>query len=183
MIVTDDESLYQKMKHLRSQGVDPNKRYWHSDVGYNYRMTNLQAAVGLAQLENIDWHLMQRKRVAELYNKYLSQLGDVVTMQYTPAEANHVHWMLSIMLSADVTMSRDEVMNQMERKNIEMRPLFYPMHHMPPYLDETLHLPITESLSARGINLPTHAMLSEDDIAYIVSSLKEVLTMVCEVSA
>lgn len=175
MITTNDEKLYERMKFLRAQGVDPNKRYWHIDVAYNYRMTNMQAAVGLAQLENIQWHLEQRARVNALYQKYLPMLGDLVSVQTVPSEAKHVYWMNSVVLSERVTMSRDEVMQKMEERNIEMRPLFYPMHIMPPYLDNSLKAPVAESLSARGMNLPSHGMLQEEHIKYIVESLKDIL--------
>ena len=97
-------------------------------------MTNLQAAVGLGQLENIQWHLEQRQRVAALYAKYLPMLGELVSVQAVPSEAKHVYWMNSVLLSENVTMSRDEVMAKMEERNIQMRPLFYPMHIMPPIL-------------------------------------------------
>ena len=175
MLTTNDSELYEHMKHLRAQGVDPNKRYWHTEVAYNYRMTNMQAAVGLAQLENVQWHLEQRQRVAELYRKYIPMLGDLVTMQEVPEQAHHVYWMNSVLLSERVSMSRDEVMQRMEARNIEMRPLFYPMHIMPPYYDETIYAPVAESVSARGINLPSHGKLTEEQVRYIVESLKDIL--------
>lgn len=175
MLTTNDEKLYERMKFLRAQGVDPNKRYWHTDVAYNYRMTNLQAAVGLGQLENIQWHLEQRQRVTALYQKYLPMLGDLVSMQAVPSEAKHVYWMNSVLLSEKVTIGRDEVMAKMEERNIEMRPLFYPMHIMPPYLDHNVVAPVAESLSSRGINLPSHGMLQEEHVKYIVESLKDIL--------
>ena len=175
MLTTNDRELYERMKHLRSQGVDPNKRYWHTEVAYNYRMTNMQSAVGLAQLENVQWHLEQRQRVAELYKKYIPMLGDLVTTQEVPPQVHHVYWMNSVILTDHVSMSRDEVMKQMEARNIEMRPLFYPMHIMPPYYDETLHASVAERVSARGINLPSHGKLNEDQVRYIVESLKDIL--------
>ena len=175
MLTTNNEELYETMKLLRSQGVDPNKRYWHTTVAYNYRMTNLQAAIGLAQLEKIDWHLGERRRVAKLYDKYLPMLGDLVTVQVVPQQASHVYWMNSVMLSDKVSKSRDQVMEEMEARNIEMRPLFYPMHVMPPYEDSTVDCPVAESLATRGINLPSHAMLTEEHVKYIVESLKEII--------
>lgn len=175
MLVTDDEVLYERMKLLRSQGVGPNKRYWHTELAYNYRMTNMQAAVGLGQLENVKWHLEQRARVAKLYQKYLRKLGDAVTVQKIPSEATHVYWMNSIVLSDHVQKDRDEVMRAMEAQGVEMRPLFYPMHIMPPYFDANLKLPVTERLSKRGINLPSHALLEEKHIAYIVDCLAHII--------
>lgn len=175
MLVTDDEKLYERMKLLRSQGVDPNKRYWHTEIAYNYRMTNMQAAVGLAQLENIDWHISQRERVAQLYAKHMRGLEDYVRFQSVPDGARHVYWMTSIVLTDKVKKDRDTVMAEMEARNIEMRPLFYPMHVMPPYRDGTLKLPTAEKLSERGINLPSHALLEEEHIEYITNALKSII--------
>lgn len=174
MVVTDDEALYQKMKLLKGQGVSPNKRYWHTIVGYNYRMTNMQAAIGLAQIEEIDWHLAQRRRLMETYAKFLKPYGNLMTTQAEPEGYHHVYWMNNVILSDEVRLERDEVMRRMEARGIEMRPVFYPMHIMPPYLDTSLSLPVAEHLSARGISLPTHANLSDEDIREICESLAEI---------
>jgi len=173
MLTTNDEALYEKMKLLRSQGVDPNRRYWHTTVAYNYRMTNLQAAVGLAQLENAAWHLEQRRRVAGLYAKYLSALEGLVAVQEVPEGAEHVYWMISVLLKGEKP--RDAVMERMEAAGVEMRPLFYPMHTMPPYEDRDAHFPVAEALSARGINLPSHGLLTEEQVKYIVDMLRKAI--------
>lgn len=175
MIVTNDQKLYEQMKLMRGQSVDPSKRYWHNALGYNYRMTNMQAAIGLGQLKNIDWHMAQRRRVAELYDKYFDELFSegYLVKQHIPNEATHVYWMYCIALTDKIKVERDVVMERMERKNIEMRPLFYPMHVMPPYKDTSVSCPIAEKISEKGICLPSHAMLAEENIQYIVECLKE----------
>ena len=175
MLTTNDKTLYERMKLLKAQGVDPDRRYWHTQIGYNYRMTNMQAAIGLGQLENVAWHLEQRQRVAALYKKHLTALGDYVVQQAVPTQAHHVYWMNSIIFSDKVSLDRDEVMRRMEAQQIEMRPLFYPMHIMPPHRDPNLSMPIAERLSSRGINLPTHALLTEDDIVYITEQLRKII--------
>lgn len=174
MIVTNNEELYKKMKLLKGQGVSPEKRYWHTIVGYNYRMTNMQAAIGLAQLEEVDWHLAERQRVANTYKKYLGSYTNLMTMQAEPEGYHHVYWMNNVILTDEVRISRDEVMRKMEERGIEMRPVFYPMHIMPPYFDESLSLPVAEHLASRGISLPTHAMLTESDIQEICDNLIEI---------
>ena len=177
MLTTDDEDLYNKMKLYRSQGVDPSqKRYWHIVSGYNYRMTNLQAAVGLGQLENVQWHLGERRRVAATYTRLLQQeLEGYVSIQKVEKPENHVYWMNSVVLTDKVKKERDLVMSEMEKKGIEMRPLFYPMHIMPPFEDRSMHLPVAENLSSNGINLPSHAGMDDEKIEYVVNCLKEVL--------
>lgn len=174
MVVTNNEELYNKMKLIKGQGMSPVKRYWHDVVGYNYRMTNMQAAVGLAQLEKIDWHLSERKRVSEEYKKHLGNYN-LVRMQEHEENYTHVYWMNNVILSDDVNISRDEVMAKMEENGIEMRPVFYPMHIMPPYFDEKASFPVAEKIASRGISLPSHAMLEKDDIAFICNTLKKII--------
>lgn len=175
MITTNDEKLYERMKLLKGQAVSPEKRYWHVDVGYNYRMTNMQAAIGLGQLENISWHMEQRKRVAGLYEKYLGGLETYLKLQKVPGNCESVYWMSNVILQDAVTKPRDQVMKEMEECNIEMRPVFYPMHIMPPYFDEQASFPVAERLAARGISLPSHALLQEKEIKYICDCLKRIV--------
>ena len=175
MVVTDDEALYQKMKLLKGQGMSMTRRYWHDIVGYNYRMTNMQAAVGLGQLENREWHWQQRARVAVCYEKYLADATDLVKMQSTPENYQNVHWMCNVILQDSVQKDRDTVMAEMNACNIETRPVFYPMHIMPPYFDADCHLQVAEKLAARGISLPSHALLSDDDILYICNCMKKIM--------
>lgn len=175
MVVTNDEALYQKMKLLRGQAVSSEKRYWHVAVGYNYRMTNLQAAIGLGQLEKIDWHIAQRERIAQLYQKHLENLQHYIKMQYVPEGYQQTYWMNTIILRDTVKKERDQVMKEVEDYGIEMRPSFYPMHVMPPYLDNTIHCPVAEKLGERGICLPSHAMLTEQEVRYIAECLRKII--------
>ena len=176
MIVTNEKTLFEKMKNLRGQGMDPNKRYWHDTIGYNYRITNMQAAVGVAQLEKISWHLQQRQRVAAAYGKAIQgRLAEYVDVQKAASPENHVYWMMSIILNDRVAKSRDCVMKEMEQRGIETRPLFYPVYQMPPYKENSASCPIAERLSSRGINLPTHAGLSNENIAYVVDCIYDII--------
>lgn len=176
IVTTDDEDLYAYMLQLKTQGVDRQKRYWHNMVGYNYRMTNMQAAVGLGQLENIEWHLQQRERVAGLYKEYLSDCENI-RMQAEPDGYHHAYWMNTVILDDFVKLTRDDVMRQMEEEyDIEMRPLFYPMHIMPPYYDSSVSCPVAERLANRGICLPSHGYLSEEDVAYICTAFKAIVS-------
>lgn len=179
MVTTDDDRLAARLRLLRGQGMDPQRRYWFPEVGYNYRMTNIAAAIGLAQLENIDAHLRTRKTVAKLYDDKLKDLSEFVILPETSHWADHVFWMYTIMLRDEVKKSRDEVMALMEMDGIETRPVFYPMHVLPPYRDDTPgKFPNADFCSSRGINLPTHGRLSESDIDRIVGSLRSALAKI-----
>lgn len=175
MVTTNDYNLYEKMKILRSQGMDSSKRYWHSVIGFNYRMTNLQAAVGLAQLENIDWHINNRDRVMKLYKEKMKNLETYIEFQKEEENSESVNWMTSVLLKGEVCKHRDFIMERLSQLGIETRPLFYPMHIMPPYYETNSNYSVSEDIAARGINLPSHALISEDDVNYIVESIQDII--------
>ncbi|MDI1365215.1 MAG: DegT/DnrJ/EryC1/StrS family aminotransferase, partial [bacterium] len=176
MVTTDDGELAERLRLYRGQGMDPARRYWFPVVGYNYRMTNIQAAIGLAQLERVEHHLAARRGVAELYNAKLARLGNRLTLPHVEDFAEHVFWMYTVRLSDKLSKSRDQVMLDLDALGIETRPVFYPMHVMPPYegLDSG-PLPMADECAADGMNLPTHAGLTEADIDRIVDALDQVL--------
>lgn len=172
MIVTNDEQLADHMRILKGQGQDPNRRYWFIETGYNYRMTNIEAAIGLAQLENIDLHISNRRQVASWYFDELADMSDKLEFQKVTSGAESVWWMFSIMLKDTVNISRDELMEKLKEDGIETRPLFYPMHQMPVYMDAEAACPVSEKLAANGMNLPTHAQITREDVAFICERLR-----------
>lgn len=175
MIVTNDTEMAQKMRQLKGQGVDPNRRYWFPVVGYNYRMTNIQAAIGLAQLEKVDWHLAQRRRVADTYQKCLKEYKGIFLQPELPGYMNS-YWMTSLLLDEKLP-QRDWVMLQLAEYGIETRPFFHPMHVLPMYehLTQGQNFPVANRVSAQGLSLPSSANLTEDDIQYVCDSLVKVL--------
>ena len=176
MITTNDDALADKMRLYRSQGMDPNRRYWFPVVGFNYRMTNIQAAIGLAQLERIDHHLAARERVMTWYDQKLPRLESRVTKPYVEAFGRHVFWMYTVRLSQGLSISRDQVIKNLDAQGIESRPVFHPLHTMPPYAHlDTKDLNHAEACGADGLHLPTHAGLTEADVERIVAALDQVL--------
>ena len=170
LLTTNDDALDQKVRFLRDHAMSTEKRYWHTEIGYNYRMTNLQAAVGVAQMERIEEFIARKRQNARIYNQGLK---DVPFIQ-TPPEASwatSVYWMYSILLAKDFPLDRDEVMKRLHAQGIDSRPFFYPIHVQPPY-QQPFSLPVSEDLSRRGINLPSAVTLSEEDIQRIVAALK-----------
>ena len=174
MVVTDDESLAEKILMLKGQGMDPGRRYWFPIVGYNYRMTNIEAAIGLAQLEQIDWHLSRRREIAGMYYTHLEGLSEFIELPVEKPWARHSFWMFSIFLKDTVEVSRDEFMDLLEKKGVETRPIFYPMHVLPPYREPEICYPVATRIASRGINMPTHASLTEEDIAYIAGLVRDI---------
>jgi perosamine synthetase len=180
MIVTNDEEIAERAKSLRNLCFPKEKRvYLHSEVGYNYRMTNIQAAIGLAQFESIDDLAEMRRRNAHLYNKYLEGV-EGVTLPVEKEWAKNVYWMYSILIEDAFGMSRDELMNKLEKKGIETRTFFIAMHEQPVFLNRGLFkfkgesYPIAEELARKGLYLPSSSGLKEDEIKYICEEIKEI---------
>lgn len=173
MVVTDDDELADKVRQLKGQGMDPQKRYWFPIVGYNYRMTNIQAAIGLAQLEKADWHIERRREIASWYYERLKKCPGL-TLPVEKEWAKNAYWMFSVVLDDQVPVDRDKLRSKLSEKGIETRPFFYPMHTLPPYKDKIKSdnaFPFASKLSKKGINLPTWAGLTKDDIEYITRNL------------
>lgn len=175
MVVTDSEEVGRHTSQLRGQGMDFNRRYWFPIIGYNYRMPNLTAAVGLAQLERVDWHIGRRREVASWYRELL---GDVPGIKWQVAKTDTVavDWLFTIILEAPIEVSRDDVMADLAARGIETRPVFYPMHILPPYREmgrEDGDFPVAERISRRGLSLPTWAGLQREDVVYICDTLRD----------
>jgi len=171
-VVTDDADLHARMRQLSGHGMDRTRRYWFPIVGFNYRMTNVTAAIGLAQLEKAQWHLDRRLDVSRQYTARLQGLPQF-ELQTTRSWAHHVHWMFNVILTDAAAADRDDVMASMAGRGIETRPVFPPMHVLPPYEEVARGsaFPVADRLAARGITLPTWAGLQQDDIDVICDAL------------
>lgn len=174
MVTTNDDALAEKLRLFRGQGMDPKRRYWFPVIGYNYRMTNIQAAIGLAQMETVDVALADRDRLATWYNEALAPLADRIVLPAQAPWARQVFWMYNIFLRDGDEHRRDAVMQAMDREGVETRPVFYPMHVMPPYLEATSY-PVADVWAQRGINLPTHQDLTREDVASVARALTQAL--------
>jgi len=175
-VTTNDEALAARLRLFKGQGMDPDRRYWFPVIGYNYRMTNIAAAIGLAQLERIENHLETRKAIAAGYNRRLGHLSEQIALPQSEKWANHVYWMYTILLRDGGERDRDNVMRRLGERGIETRPVFYPMHVLPPYRDTAGGpFPRADLCASRGINLPTHGRLTEQDMDRVAEALELVL--------
>jgi len=177
MCLTNDEELAEKMKILRDHGMDPKKRYWHNVVGFNYRMTNLQAAIGVAQLSKIEKFIEKKRKIAKLYAEELSSI-EGITLHPEMPWAKCVYWLYSILINEEKTgINRDKLAEKLQNYGIETRNLFYPLHEMPPYQKyANLPYPASSAISRRGLSLPSSVKLSEEDINYIAQKIKEAIS-------
>jgi perosamine synthetase len=176
MVVTNDDALAEQLRLYRGQGQDPKRRYWFPVVGHNFRMTNLAAAIGLAQLERIDEALAARARLALWYQEALAPLQEVLCLPHIEPWARHAFWMYTVALREGGETERDRVMEVLAQGGIETRPVFYPMHLLPPYLENSDDYPMATRCGARGINLPTHAAVTRDDVGRIADALGHALS-------
>jgi len=175
MVTTNDDELAAKLRLYRGQGMDPKRRYWFPVVGYNYRMTNIQAAIGLAQMEGIEKALADRETLAGWYNDALANLQDKIVLPSRANWAKQVFWMYNIFLHDGDEHKRDDVMSRLDAMGIETRPVFYPMHVLPPYQEESSY-PVADLWAQRGINLPTHQDLTRDDVERVTEGLRLALS-------
>jgi len=168
MVVTNDVVLFHKAYHLKTQGVSPTIEYWHDTLAYNYRMTNICAAIGLAQLEQADAMLAKKRQIADWYQEGLNDLP-LVFHKEVP-DTKHSYWMCSFVLNA--VEGRDPLRRHLKNKGIETRPLFYPAHILPHHATGQC-FPVAQSLSARGISLPSYPELSIEDVNFICQTIRE----------
>lgn len=174
MFCTNDESVYKKAQYLNDYAVDTNKSFWIDEIGFKYRMSNLQAAIGLAQLQRIE-ELVERKR--QIFKWYEERLKDYPEF-YLSAErpgARNIYWMTSIVLREESNIDREVFRGKLKEKMVDTRPFFFPMSSLPVFTSQKNENPVAYSIADRGINLPSGHNLREDDIDYIAESIAKVL--------
>lgn len=177
MAVFADAAKADRARRLRDHGMNPAKRYWHDEIGFNYRMTNMQAAIGLAQMERIDRFIEGKLRLAERYGRGLAGAAGVVLPEARP-EVLNTYWAYSILLADCPSMEeRDRVIARLARLGIGTRPLFYPLHTMPAFraFAGNRDFSATEYLSARGLSLPSAVNLEDREIDFVCRSLRSLL--------
>jgi perosamine synthetase len=171
MVIAADDALGARLRLVKGQGQSLTKRYWHETLGFNYRMTNIEAAIGLAQMERLP-DIAQRK--ATIAQSYRALLADVpVTFQSLAPDVQSSNWLVSVLLPRGN--DRDAVMAYMAECGIETRPAFHCAHEMPMYEGAAERLPVAQDLSARGISLPSYPALSQADVRRVCEALSTAL--------
>jgi perosamine synthetase len=160
MVVSNDKTLIERARHLKGQGLATHREYWHDVVGYNYRMTNIEAAIGLAQLERADAFIARKRAIAAGYKDRLK--GIPVEVHAEAPGTVHSYWMVSILVSG--AEQRDPLRAHLKSAGIETRPLFYPVHTMPMHSRSFRRHPVAEDLAWRGINLPSWPGLTDQQL-------------------
>jgi len=174
MCLTNDEKTAQKIRELRDHGMKQNRRYWHDNIGYNYRMTNIQAALGVGQIERINSFIEKKRQIAKMYYDKLRNVNGIITQPEMPW-AKNVYWLYSILVNYPSGRNRDKMIETLGRENVETRPFFYPVNIMPPYIKfgNDAELKISQNLSISGLNLPSGTKITREDIEFICDLVVE----------
>jgi len=172
MVITDNEMLAKKIQHLTTQAKAAGNEYYHTEVGYNYRMSNIQAALGLAQLEQLGGFINRRREISLFYREQLSEIEDVRTQTDADWAFNNC-WLSWIILKKNMLHKKNKLIEQMNKKNIQLRSFFMPLDKLPVYENfQSYHVEVAPQIYDRGLNLPSSPNLCEDDLLIVSNSIK-----------
>jgi len=179
MVLTDDDQIAERCRLLRNLAFVPPRRFVHHEIGWNFRMSNIQAALGVAQLERLDEFLARKRRMGARYTELLHDIKGVSLPLPSTEYADNVYWVYGIVLEDEAGTNAEEVMRQLGSLGVGTRPFFWPMHLQPVFQSLGLfkgeHYPVAERLSTQGFYLPSGMALTEEDISYSAASLRQVL--------
>lgn len=168
MTVTDDLAIAEYARYFRNYAFSKDTHFWHQFVGYNYRITNLQAAIGLAQVEQFENLVEARRKNARIYHARLRKIPGI-TPHFEHPDVQSVFWMISVLLNKDYPLSRDALRAHLAKHGIETRSFFIPIHWQPPFqqMFQKERFPVAEDLCARGFYLPSGSGLTEEEIHFV----------------
>ncbi|ORU00539.1 4-keto-6-deoxy-N-Acetyl-D-hexosaminyl-(Lipid carrier) aminotransferase [Anaerovibrio sp. JC8] len=179
MVLTNDDNLAERCALVRNLFFSPKKRYVHEELGYNFRMTNVQAALGCAQLEKLKRTVEKKHHIGALYNKLLKDVDGLQLPVTSTDYADNIYWVYGIVLDDKIPVDADEMMKRLGAEGIGCRGFFWGMHEQPVF--KGMHLfdgeeyPVASRLARRGFYIPSGVNLTDDDQEYVVEKLKEVL--------
>lgn len=177
MMVFKDPEIMKKAKILRDHGMNPSRRYWHDVIGFNYRITNIQSAIGLGQIEKAKKLVEAKRSIANTYIKYLQDLNEV-KLPNESVDVLNSYWLFTVILDSKYRELRNSIIEKLALRGIEARPIFYPLHQMPPYkryANDKITYHVSTEISECGISLPSATTLSNEDIKLVCKALKEII--------
>jgi perosamine synthetase len=179
MIVTDDERIAERCRSFRNLCFLPKKRFVHEELGWNFRMTNMQAAIGLAQLEQLDEFVKRKRRMGRLYSELLGDIKGIQLPKGMTDYAENIYWVYGIVLNDEIDFDAEEAIRRLSERRVGSRPFFFPMHEQPVFRKMGLFkddwFPVAERLARRGFYIPSGMALTEEQMKYVASSLRAVL--------
>lgn len=179
MLVTDDEELAERCRSIRNLCFQREKRYVHEELSGNYRFTNLQAAVGLAQLERLDEFVEKKRHIGKVYTEALKDVEGIKLPVSKTDYADNIYWVYGIVLDKKMGIDNREMQKRLAEKEVGTRTFFWCMHEQPVLKEKRLYIneiyPNAEKLSRRGLYLPSGLAISDEQIATVVDSIKNIL--------
>lgn len=180
MIMTDDENLANKCRSLRNLCFIPEKRFYHEELGFNFRMTNMQAALGLAQLERLEEFVAKKRRMGQQYTALLKDVPSIQLPLEKTTYADNIYWVFGIVLNDEVPFDAFEAMKKLNAEKIGSRPFFWPMHEQPVFHKMGLFVneqyPVAERIARRGFYVPSGLALKPEQIVTVSEAVKKILS-------
>ena len=175
-VLFQDAATFERAHMLRDHGMSRERKYWHLEVGFNYRLTNLQAAVGVAQLERVDAILAHKRSLAIRYAEGLAAV-DGVELPPRAEWADPTYWLYTIRLADHAGLPRDSLAERLLLNGIETRPVFYPLHSMPAFerYCQTPEFPVADTISRSGLSLPSSVALKDEDVSLVIERITAIL--------
>jgi perosamine synthetase len=178
MILTNNEGYVEKARSLRNLCFKKEQRFYHSELGHNFRLTNVQAAIGLAQLDRIDEVIEKKRWIGHSYNERLKDVKSLILPVEEPW-AKNVYWMYGVVFDETTGLDAKEVAEKLKENGVDTRPFFLGMHEQPVFhkmgLFQGEHYPVAERIARQGLYLPSGLTLTERDIGEVVKAVKEVM--------
>ena len=181
MIFTDDDELAEKCRKLRNMYFQEDKRFVHEKLGWNLRMTNIQASIGVAQLERLDEFVLKKRWIGRKYNELLKELDGIQLPLSKTNYAENIYWVYGVVLDDSIELSAAEAIKLLSKHNVGSRPFFFPIHQQPVlkkrglFLDEKY--PVAERLYQRGLYIPSGLALEEKQLEEVASTLKNIIKL------
>lgn len=174
MLLTNNKKIIEKARYYSDHCKDPKKKFWNLDIGYKYKISNFQAACGLAQLERIK-ELIDKKR--KIFSWYKERLSSIPGLQLNTERAHtkNTYWMVTVVFDKKYNINKEKIMEEFEKFNIQARPFFYPLSSLPA-INCKADTPVSFDISSRGINLPCGQSITKEQVDYICKALIEILT-------
>lgn len=179
--LTNDDTVAAEVRKLKNLAFVPERRFLHYELGFNFRMTNLQAALGYAQMFNIDQHIDKKIEIAGLYSTLLQPLTEKGFIQLHTQKngCKNIFWVYALVLNKDLGTNAAKVMKALENKGVQTRPFFFPLHQQPVFKSfnwfKNQELPISEHLSEQGFYLPSGLTLEKETVEIVADALIQVL--------
>lgn len=179
MVLTDDPQLAERCRSLRNLCFQPGKRFVHEELGYNYRLCNLQAAVGLAQLERLETSIEDRRKVGRRYIELLEGTPGLYLPPLKTEYADNCFWMFGVVTKPECPLNAEELAKLLHERGIGSRPFFWPMHEQPVFRKMGIagqeSLPHAENLARRGLYIPTGSHLTDEQVVHVAEVLKDIM--------